>query len=180
MRNITPEGQITHRATESDKLTYYKVPNSDASLNWNVLEITGLFQHQLSPKSNLIIGEIRSKITRWVGHAVRRVDMWNSCKILVGKLEGMRPLQELNVSEIKIKFIFTICNIIHTITFSESMWLLLRGSGELLSILWRICWLHTLTGIYGPAKRLRALRNLYTMDRIINEWKAIPQWSTNV
>jgi len=71
MRNITPEVQTTHRATESDGLTY-KVTNSDARLNWNVLEITGLFQHLPSPKSNLIIGEIRSRITRWVGHAVRK------------------------------------------------------------------------------------------------------------
>ena len=113
MRNITPEVQTTHRAIESDKLTHYMVPTSDASLNWNVLEITGLFQYLRSPKSNLITGEIRSRITRWVGHAVRRGDMRNSSKMLVVKLEGMRPLQEPNVNEIKIKLIFKICKIIY-------------------------------------------------------------------
>ena len=77
------------------------MPNGDARLNWNALEITGLFQYLRSPKSNLIIGEMRSRITRWVRNAVRRGDMRNSCKILVGKLGRMRPLRELNVNEIK-------------------------------------------------------------------------------
>jgi hypothetical protein len=97
------------------------VSNGGARLNWNVLEITGLFQHLPSPKSNLIMGEIRSRITRWVGHAVRREDMRKSCKILVGKLEGMRPLQEPNVNEMKIKLIFKICNIIYVTSHSVNL-----------------------------------------------------------
>jgi hypothetical protein len=49
------------------------------------------------------------------------------------------------------------------------MWLWLRGSGDPLSILWRICWFHTMSGIYGPVKRPHALRKLYSVDRTINK-----------
>jgi hypothetical protein len=49
------------------------------------------------------------------------------------------------------------------------MWLWLRGSGDLLSVLWRIRWFHTLSGIYGPAKRPHALRKLYSVDRTVNK-----------
>jgi hypothetical protein len=79
------------------------VANSDARLDWNILEISGLFHHLHSPKSNLIIRKIRSRMTRWLEHAVRRGDMRNSCKIFGDKRKGIRPLQELTLSAIKIK-----------------------------------------------------------------------------
>jgi hypothetical protein len=101
------------------------VSNSDARLNWNILEISGLFHHLHSPRSNLIIREIRPRMTRWVGHAVLRGNMRNSCKILGGKREGVRPLQAVTLSAIKIKRLLKICNIIYVPSHSVN----LCGSG---------------------------------------------------
>jgi hypothetical protein len=42
-------------------------------------------------------------MTRWLEHAVHRGDMRNSCNILGGKSEGIRPLQELTLSAIKME-----------------------------------------------------------------------------
>jgi hypothetical protein len=40
-----------------------------------------------------IITVIKSRDTRWAGHAAHMAKMRNAYKILVGKLEGKRPLR---------------------------------------------------------------------------------------
>jgi hypothetical protein len=39
-----------------------------------------------------IIRMIKSRRMRWAGHVVRMRELRNACRILVGKLEGKRPL----------------------------------------------------------------------------------------
>jgi hypothetical protein len=45
-----------------------------------------------SYSSQNIIGMIRSRRVRWVGHAARIGAKKNACRVLVGKPEGKRPL----------------------------------------------------------------------------------------
>jgi hypothetical protein len=59
--------------------------------DWRKLRNEDLHNLYSSPN---IISMIKSRRMRWRGHVARTGEKMNTCKILVGKLEGKRPLRK--------------------------------------------------------------------------------------